>query len=227
MIDAICGGIVVGLGAIADLVIGGPVGAFMFGLTVLSAIYFRLDLFIGRPGLLTDKNLDIVEMIFCLIGNFIGVTWIAVFVKMVPGYGSEVDIMAKQLLSSISWAHLDTLLITSFFAGLTMYGGVIAYDMTKNWLMLVLPITMCILAGWPICFRTFFILWAGDFENWKVIIPVIMGNTLGVNTWHMLRRHSPRYMERFKRDSSDIASKFHEYVLSTKNQSNTDNPSDK
>lgn len=227
MVEAFLGGLVIGLGCIANYTVGGWLGALFFAITILSAVYYDLDIFVGKAGLLTNKNLDIVEMLLVFAGNFAGITWISLLIKLIPQYGEPLGKIAEDMLTQTSSVAWDTCFVLAIFAGMTLYGGIVAYVKTKNWIMLVLPIMMMILADWPFSLITVFLLWQADWINWPHLIPIILGNMIGVNIWHLLRRRSERYHDEFKPDASDISSKFHDFVLSTKNHANNDNSSHK
>ena len=55
MVEAICAGIVIGLGCVANLYIGSIMGAIFYAIVVMSVIYYDLDLFVGHTGILNSK----------------------------------------------------------------------------------------------------------------------------------------------------------------------------
>lgn len=67
LIDAILGGLAYGLGVTSYLWIydGTPsnavVGAFCFSVIVMAIPFYDLNFFLGRPGVLSDKNLTVFE----------------------------------------------------------------------------------------------------------------------------------------------------------------------
>ncbi len=55
MVEAICAGIVIGLGCVADLYVSGIMGSILYAIVIMSVIYYDLDLFVGHTGLLNPK----------------------------------------------------------------------------------------------------------------------------------------------------------------------------
>ena len=48
MIEAICAGIVIGLGCVANLYVGGIMGSILYAIVIMSVIYYDLDLWISE-----------------------------------------------------------------------------------------------------------------------------------------------------------------------------------
>ena len=60
MVEAICAGIVIGLGCVADLYVSGIMGSILYAIVIMSVIYYDLDLFVGHTGLLNPDRKSVV-----------------------------------------------------------------------------------------------------------------------------------------------------------------------
>lgn len=236
MTESLLGGLAIGLGSVAYMHIydgtlfSDMIGALCFCIIMLAIPYYDLDLFIGRPGLMVDRNTNPVESILIYLGNFIGVTWIALILKLIPEYAEKIGQLSNETLTLLHEYTWDTVFIISIFAGMMMYAGLVATYSDKIWGFFMAACFVTVAAKWPLCHLLFFCFWSDSWEYWYLIVPVTLGNIIGSNIWGLLRKHSPRYKHAhlFTPDSSDIVDKFHDFVLRTKNQeSNKDSPFDK
>lgn len=230
MVEPLLAGFVVGFGTMSYLYVGGPMGALLYAITILSIIYYDLDLFVGKAGLLTSRQTDIIELVLILLGNLIGVTAIAAALFIIPGYGEPYGKLAAETIERHMSYGIDGLFVISIFAGMVMYAGITAYKKTQIWIMLCLPIMMVILCDWPFIVSEFF-MYVGvrnDWVKWYYLIPIMLGNFIGANLFPLLRRHSPRYKNEYViNDEPDIASKLRQSLGTLDQESNNDNPSDK
>lgn len=144
LVDAILAGIVISFGTIADMYNPGPIGALLYSITVLSCVYYELDLFVGRAGLLTAKGTDFIELLLILLGNLIGAMFIGTAFFLIPNYGLQYMEYAESILDTHMSYGIDGLFLISIFCGMVMYAGIMAYEKTKNWILLCLPIVMVV-----------------------------------------------------------------------------------
>ena len=220
MIDSVLGGLAIGLGTISYMhiydgtLLSDIVGAICFSIIMLAIPYFDLDLFIGRPGLMVDRNTDPVELGLIYLGNFIGITWMALILKLIPEYGEPMRLLAHETLERLHAETFDTVFIVSTFAGMMVYAGLVAMKMKNVWTFFIAACFVTVMARWPLCHLVFFCFWSDSWEHFYLIVPVTFGNVVGANIWGMLRQHSPKYKNAylFTPDSSDIVDKFHDYV---------------
>lgn len=220
MIEAILGGIAVGIGSVAFMVIsdgsmlGNIIGALCYAVILLAIEYYDLDLFVGRAGLLNNKNNDPIELILIYFGNFIGVSWVAFALKLVPKYGEQIGKVSHIMLQTLEDMSWDTCFVTAILCGMMMYAGIMVFKMSNTWAFFAIAIMTCVLAQWPFAHVIYFCLWSDSWDYWYLIIPTTLGNIIGANVWGMLRRRSPRYKNKDKLtpDSYDIADRFHDFV---------------
>lgn len=239
MIDAFLGGLAYGLGVTAYMwiydgtVANGIVGAFCFSVIVMAIPFYNLDFFLGRPGLLSDKNIGFFDNLAIFMGNFLGLTWMGLFVKVLPAYGAKITANANYALNFMANYSFDTNLILSIYAGMMFYAGAMACRKGYSVFYFMLINLVCLFAQWPTMQFLVFSLWA---DSWKpygyLMFPVVLGNILGANIWVLMRRHSPKYKnkEYITQDApKSIADKIEELVLSNSSHqdSNKDNHSDK
>ena len=199
MIESLLAGFVVAFGTMSYLKVGGAVGALLYSITILSIVYYDLDLFVGKSGVLTARKTDYVELFLILLGNFIGVTVIASALFLIPGYGEPFGELSEQILTKHFGYGIDGLFVVSVFAGMVMYAGITAYEKTHIWVMLCLPIMMVVMCGWPFIVSEFF-MFIGVREYWVkayYLIPIFLGNFLGSNLFPFLRRRSKRFKNEY------------------------------
>ena len=72
MKKSIIGGFMISMGAGLYLTIGGPLGAFLFAIGLLTILHFQFNLFTGKAGLLVDRKIKVGELFTIWIGNFVG-----------------------------------------------------------------------------------------------------------------------------------------------------------
>lgn len=200
MVEAICAGIVIGLGCVANLYIGGIMGAIFYAIVVMSVIYYDLDLFVGHTGILNSKQTDIIELGLIFMWNIMGVSIIAVLVLLTPSYRDGVIESARKIWEYYNRIGPFGMVPLGIFCGLTMYGGIVAYTKTQNYIMTMIPIMMCILCNWPFSLNIIFLLWfnqgqgqgVGVVGGWELALSTLIGNLIGCNAWLLIRRGSKR-----------------------------------
>lgn len=195
MVEAICAGIVIGLGCVADLYVGGIMGSILYAIVIMSVIYYDLDLFVGHTGLLNPKQTDIIELGLIFLWNIIGVSIIALLTLCTPVYQERIAASAHEL-----WAFYDGIgpfgiIPLGIFCGLTMYGGIVAYTKTENYIMTMIPIMMCVLAHWPFVPNMVFLMWFNQAKGLDLAIGTLVGNLIGCNAWLLIRGHSDRFID--------------------------------
>ena len=68
---SILSGICIALGGAVNLIVGGPLGAFLFAFGLLSVIYYSIPLYTGRAGFFKNKK-EFLDLFIILFGNIIG-----------------------------------------------------------------------------------------------------------------------------------------------------------
>ena len=221
MVDAFLGGLASGMASAAYLfaysnsVLGKLIAAICFSVTMMAIPYYKLDFFLGRPGLLSDKNNNTIDTLIVFMGNFVGVTWIALLVKLFPEYNKQMEAQAEivlQSLHSFSWVGV---LMLSIFAGAMFYAGTVPVYRGQTPIYFALINLVCIYASWPTFHFVYFCLSLDlKIKYWYLVPIIIIGNTIGSNIWITLRKHSSTYKNKdlFTPDSYDIVDKFHDFV---------------
>ena len=69
---SIIAGILIALGGVAYLQIGGPVGAVLFSIGLLTILHFKCELFTGKAGLLATRAIRPIKLVGIYCGNLIG-----------------------------------------------------------------------------------------------------------------------------------------------------------
>lgn len=182
----------------------------------------------GRAGLFNSKNYGPVELVLIYLGNFVGVSWIALILKLMPNYYMKIYAISEAMLRDLSKERFDTIFILSIFAGMMTYAGIVAFKQSNTWAYFVAAIAIIMLTEWPLLPVVSLYIWLDDWQYWEIIFPVTIGNIIGVHIWSTLRQKSDRYKDNFKPDSYDIADKFHDFVYNNQNlRSNKDSHFDK
>jgi formate/nitrite transporter FocA (FNT family) len=221
MIDGILGGLAVGLGTVAYMMtyngteMSTLIATLCFAIVMLAIPFYKLDFFLGRPGVLSDKNNNIIDNLVVLAGNAIGVTWIALLLKLFPEYHTKIQTYAHYTLEHLHGYTWDTVFILSIFAGMMLYAGAMATTKGATIFYFGLVVFVTCYAQWPILHLIIFCLWSDTWlDYWYLLIPTTLGNVIGVNLWIMFRKHSPTYQNAkyVTRERADIADKFHSFV---------------
>ena len=195
MIEAICAGIVIGLGCVADLYVGGIMGSILYAIVIMSVIYYDLDLFVGHTGILNPKQTDVVELGLIFFWNIIGISAIAILTLLTPSYRDRILESAHELWEYYNRIGFFGMIPLGIFCGLTMYGGIVAYTKTENYIMTMIPIMMCVLAHWPFALNMVFLMWFNQAQGWDLIIGTLVGNLIGCNAWLLIRGRSDRFID--------------------------------
>lgn len=238
IIDSILAGIAYGMGVTVwffiydGSLLSLTIGSVCFAIILMAIPYYRLDFFIGRPGVLSDKNMDLVEGLIVYMGNFIGTMWIGVMIKLFGSQNKhmvEIAHFALEYLKNESW---DTILVISILGGMMFYAGAMAVNRGHTPFYFMLAAFVCMMAHWPMIHAVWYAMWIDTWAGyWYLIIPVTLGNLIGSNVWYMLRKHSPTYQNQkyITPDSYDIVDRFRDFVRNSKNSEdpNKDNHSDK
>lgn len=83
---SILAGMLIGVGGIIYLRVGGPVGASLFAIGLLTILHFRFELFTGKAGLLATNDIKPFKLLTIWLGNFLGTSLMAVlYGATVPG----------------------------------------------------------------------------------------------------------------------------------------------
>lgn len=171
---SIMAGILIGMACLANLLYGGVLGAFLFAFGLSAIIYFKFYLYTGAIGnVVSETGPGIMELLIILIGNFLGIILFAV----VSGYAGTM-VAAGAIVAKYAEMGFWRLLGLSIFCGICVY---IAVTGERNIIKIILCVMMFVLCGFPHCIAAFgYILLApGGFAQSWVIVPMILGNSIG------------------------------------------------
>ena len=182
----IIAGICIGIGGTVFLSSDNSVvGAFLFGIGLLSILFFRLQLFTGKIGyIFINKPSYAIELILTWIGNFIGTFFAAILIR-------HTRIFEKlDKVYSIADVKLNddilSVFILSFFCGILMFIAVDIFNNAKEGTVKIIgvlfPVAVFILSGFEHCVANmFYFSLAGIFDINSVFYIIIMtfGNSAG------------------------------------------------
>ena len=193
--SSILAGIAISLGAIVNLVVGPPLGPFLFAVGLFMVIALKLDLFTGRAGLLATKEFKPLNLLVVWVGNFIGCFMSGVIVlftfpeatmeKVVSG---ATKIMTMRLNSP--WY---TLVVLGIMCGILMYmavQGSARAEMSYKPFVAMLPVVVFIFSGYAHCVADMFYYSAAQMYT-QAALPVLFvtaGNVIGCNIPPLLKR---------------------------------------
>ena len=182
----IIAGICIGVGGTVFLSSDNSVvGAFLFGIGLLSILFFKLQLFTGKIGyIFVNKPSYFIELVLTWAGNFIGTFFAAVlirhtriFEKLDKVY-SIVDIKLNDDILSV--------FILSFFCGILMFIAVDIFNSAKEGTVkitgVLFPVAVFILSGFEHCVANmFYFSLAGVFSINSLFYIIVMtfGNSVG------------------------------------------------
>ena len=196
---SILAGLFISLGCIANLKVGGYLGAFLFSFGLLSVVLYSVPLFTGRAGFCTTKE-DLKNLPLTLIGNLVGVVILALcsyfcFPELIP--------KAQKIVSFRMQSSFGTALLSSVLCGFVMttivqfarkqenkvLGFARKQEDARNFLILLLGIPLFILSGYWHCIAdAFYYSVSGIFTpSLLLVYPLtVLGNYLGCNLYNLI-----------------------------------------
>lgn len=223
--ESIIAGFVISFGAIAYLFIDNMlISSVCIGLTLMSIVYYDLDLFTGHGGLLTAQRESIIEGIIVYIGNNIGVMWMALLIKLAPEYNAKLAARAIEIAAARGSNMWTTNFILSVLCGMLLYAGAIGYRKTNIYVMSLLTAILCVMSDYQFFLTDTFFYWVANWEYGYMIIPTLVGNIIGSNIFPWIRRRSPRFHREIKDPLDDNERILQRFVSDIQNlyQKNTD-----
>lgn len=204
---SIIAGILIALGGVAYLQVGGPVGAVLFSIGLLTICYYKCELFTGKAGLLASRAIRPIKLVGIWCGNLIGCASMGLLLSLTH-FGETIGQSAAAITlvrSSNMWYEN---IIFGVLCGLFMYIAVAHYD-SKPWVT-VMCVAGFILSGVNHCVADMFYLFLGGF-TWTGALALTLttvGNVIGCNLiplllslHRLLLSHSTRPKTQSDRDS--------------------------
>lgn len=180
---SILGGFLIGIGGIAYLTIGGPLGAFCFSIGLISILTFTCNLFTGKAGLLATKDINVKQLMSVWIGNFIGCLTASGFAWQIPTW-PQISEKATTIINTRASNSFFTNFLLGILCGLLMYIAVTGFKKTGNYLFAIAPVAIFILCGFNHCVADMFYTCCAVITSWSDVahlIPTTLGNIVGTN----------------------------------------------
>lgn len=173
-------GIMIGIAGCANLGCGGGLpGAVIFAFGLLAVVAWQLDLFTGRSGFWSGR--DIWRLIPVLLLNISGVVFVALISQATKDASLSLAVTAKRLA-----ADPFNLFLLSAMCGLIMTTAV-KFAKQGNWWPLLFGVPTFIMCGFPHCiadiyYWTVALLHGASFaEILPVYLVTVAGNYAGCN----------------------------------------------
>lgn len=179
---SILAGFLIGMGGVINLTLGGIPGAIFFSLGLMVIVTFEYELFTGKAGLLTTREISVRELVYIWFGNFIGAAGCAIMIAFTPNGVALADKAAEIVAVRNSQpAAINALL--GIYCGILMYIAVSGFKRTRNYLFIVTPVAFFILCGFNHCIADMFYTALGMqcCEDLLHLLPTTIGNVIGTN----------------------------------------------
>ena len=193
--SSILAGIAISLGAIANLVVGPPLGPFLFAVGLFMVIALKLDLFTGRAGLLATKEFKPLNLLVVWVGNFIGcfVTGAIVLFTFPEATMEKVVSGATKIMIMRLSSPWYTLIVLGIMCGILMYmavQGSARAEMSYKPFIAMLPVAVFIFSGYAHCVADMFYYSAAQMYTQAAlsVLFVTAGNVIGCNVPPLLKR---------------------------------------
>ena len=95
---SIVAGMMIAIGGVIYLTLSGLEGALLFSMGLLTILCLKLELFTGKAGLLTTKEITPGKLLEIWIGNFIGTLGMALMLLLTPR-GIELSNKAMEIVA--------------------------------------------------------------------------------------------------------------------------------
>ena len=186
LIKGIYAGIMIGLAGTVYLSVKDHViGSFLFALGLLTICMYGMNLYTGKVGyVLINKPSYLFELLFTLIGNFIG-TFIVGKLMLLTRFKGIKEV-AKNIGTLKLNDNLLSIFILAFFCGILMYIAVNNHKKINGEIGKYIGIFLCvmvfILCGFEHSIANMYYFSAGclwSFKTLLYVIVMVLGNSLG------------------------------------------------
>lgn len=161
-------------------------GAFLFGIGLFTIIHFGFWLYTGKVGkLLDNKPKYILDLIVCLVGNFLGVATVA-GLMLLTRQAETLRTVATPIVEAKQSDAPYSIFINAVFCGVMIYLAVVGHDFCPyplgKVLFAFLPIVLFIVVGFEHCVANLaYYMYAGSY-SWQGVLNffiMILGNATG------------------------------------------------
>ncbi len=186
LIKGIYAGIMIGIAGCVYLSVENHVmGSFLFALGLLTICMYGMNLYTGKIGyVLINKASYLLELLFTLIGNFIGTFIVGKLMLLTrfKGIGEAAKKVGELKLND----NLLSIFILAFFCGILMYIAVNNHKKISGEIGKYIGIFLCvmvfILCGFEHSIANMFYFSAGSLWSFKTLLYVLVmvaGNSVG------------------------------------------------
>ena len=192
MIKSIMAGSMITMSAAIYLTVGGPLGAFMFSIGLLTILYFQLNLFTGKAGLLVEHQIKPLDLAAIWIGNLIGCVLFSILLLVSPLGMSLAEGAAAIITVRITNLWFENIIL-GIFCGILMYIAVKQYPIAPY--VTILSVASFILLGANHCVADMAYMFLA--ANPKILLPAFaalifttIGNIIGTNIIPYVQKQS-------------------------------------
>ena len=183
MIKSIMAGSMIAMSAAIYLTVGGPLGAFMFSIGLLTILYFQLNLFTGKAGLLVEHQIKPLDLAVIWVGNLIGCALFSILLLASPLGMTFAEGAAAIITVRITNLWFENIIL-GIFCGILMYIAVKQYPVAPY--VTILSVASFILLGANHCVADMAYMFLA--ANLKILLPAFaalifttIGNIIGTN----------------------------------------------
>ena len=186
LIKGIYAGIMIGIAGCVYLSVENHVmGSFLFALGLLTICMYGMNLYTGKIGyILINKVTYIFELLFTLLGNFIGTFMVGKLILLTRF--KSIGQIAKKIGMLKLNDNLLSIFILAFFCGILMYIAVNNHKKINGEIGKYIGIFLCvmvfILCGFEHSIANMFYFSAGSLWSFKTLLYVLVmvaGNSVG------------------------------------------------
>ena len=178
---AIGASLLIGIGDYVLLLLGNPIGPFLFAIGLLGVCVMKLNLFTGKCGFWLEDKIPFLHLFIILIVNLAagwGIGYLFSF--------ANAEIVTAAVTKVASWDVSWSFFIRSVMCGAIMYIAVLLYRKGTNFGIL-LGIPTFIFCGFQHCIANAITL--GVAHGWSWTLPIcVLGNLVGsLSMWDLSR----------------------------------------
>lgn len=172
-------GIIIGLGAAANLLIGGLPGAVIFSFGLLMICALQYDLFTGKVGATILGEYKLGKLIAAFSFNFAGVLLVnllLLFSPLCPTLVEKATVITQVRLNNPWYANIGL----GILCGICVQLSVDGWKATKHPLPVMLPVVVFVMCGFNHCIADmFYITYGAKNLNYIPIFETAIGNIIG------------------------------------------------
>lgn len=180
-IKSIYAGIIIGLGAMANLTIGGLAGAVVFSFALLTICALQYNLFTGKVGAAVLGEYNWLDLLFTYLGNAQGICLVlvcALFSPIADSLIAAATAIAEMRLAN----HWMANVVLGLLCGMCVQLAVDNWKATHNPLAVMLPVVVFVVSKTNHCIADMFYLWLSGTKfatSLFLLLCTTIGNVIG------------------------------------------------